>query len=124
MSAPCACDGLDADRADDLRVVGGSVNPSDAPWGELRQCERCGAYFRYTKDHDNEIGYVEDPPTLDRLDPAGALRLAEGALTAARRLHAYFANREGEYAARAAREYAEEIARLEAAIVELGRRSD
>ena len=124
MTRECACASIDVDRASELLVVGGSSNPSDAPWGELRRCPRCPTYFRYTRDHDNEIGYVEDPPTLDRLDADGALRLAKEALVAARRLEAHFAAGTTEFAVRAAEAYAAEIQRLEAAVAELGGRSD
>jgi hypothetical protein len=104
---------VDPDRVDVLEVVGGSEYPFSEPWGQLRRCPACGAWFNYTRDHDNAIGYVADPPSLERLDGAGARKLAEGALAVARQMDSYFA-------ARGDRRYEAEIARLVEAIAGMG----
>lgn len=120
MTAACArCADLAVERADELVRIGGSPDPFSSPWGELRACRACGAYFRYTRDHDNEIGYQEAPPSLDRLDRDRALHMAEEAVIVARRQHAYFAVGESEYARDAAARYEAELRALAEALATL-----
>lgn len=112
------CDSIDAARPDALALIGGSPDPYNEPYGELRRCPACTAWFRAQRDHSNEIGYQADPPSLEKLTRERARALATAALIVARRLHDYFAAVPG-YNAQAIAEGVDEIARLEAALVEL-----
>jgi len=118
--SPCPrCDGLTPDQADQLAIIGGSHLPYSEPYGELRQCASCGAWFRYTRDHDNEIGYVADAPSLDWLDREQARALAAAATAVAQRQLAHFATRDDDYGRRCAADYAAELARLAAVMTAL-----
>lgn len=120
MAEPCArCADLDADQVDQLEVVGGSDNPCSDPYGELRRCGACGAWFCYTRDHDNEIGYVAASPTLGRLDRARAHALATKAAVVARRQLDHFEQAQDDYGRRCAADYTAELARLSEAVAAL-----
>lgn len=93
ISEGCSgCASLPDRGFDELTVVGGSPAPYGAPWGELRKCSACGAYFRYTLDHDNAIGSGADVTTLSRITSAEARKLAQEAIAVAKRQLAYFSS--------------------------------
>ena len=105
------CAGIDVEHVAELDVIGGC--DFKVP-GELRRCRGCGAYFTYYHDHDNEIGYVATPPSVERLDNNRALKVAKDALVAAQSSFDYFAARDDAYSKNAAGGYAAEIIRLRA----------
>lgn len=114
---PCPhCNPPDVPDVQTLAVIGGSTDPFNSPWGELRVCPSCGAYFRYTHDHDNEIGYQADPPTLDRLTPSEAKAMAAEALTVAVRMLAHFRLGDDAWSRHCVTDYEGEVARLELVI--------
>ena len=93
------CTGIDAARPDPLVRIGGSPDPFSHPYGELRRCPACGAWFCWQRDDSNELGYEAAPPSVERLTVDRARALATEALSASRRLHAHFAGKSGEYEA-------------------------
>jgi len=107
------CEGVTPLSVSVLRVIGGSEDPYNEPYGELRQCAACEAFYCYTRDHDNAIGYEAAEPTLDRLDVDAAVKLATRATAAAERLRAHFAQQPGDpYAEQVVARYDEQLARL------------
>ncbi len=114
------CDGIEPEQVERLTVIGGSHAPYSDPHGELWRCPDCGAWFCYTFDHDNEIGYQAAPKTLVRLEPAAVRRFARECEVHAQGLYDYFKEQSGDYKQRAARDYAEQLVRLRAALEELG----
>jgi len=118
------CAVIDAEHPDALLLIGGSPDPYSEPYGELRRCPACGAWFCTQRDHSNELFYEAAPPSVQRLTPDRARALAVAALAAARALHDHFAPLAGDYEAHTTARYADELARLEAALAELPPPSD
>lgn len=115
MTMQCEfCRDVTPETAGRLDLLGGSEDPFSDPGGELRKCPKCGSYFVYTRDHDNEIGYQAMDPTLDRIDASRAREMAAAAALVAERHREYFAKKDDSYSMQVAEQCAKEIARLRA----------
>lgn len=108
------------DRVAELAVVGGSHYPFSEPYGELRKCRGCGAHFVYTEDHDNEIGYVADAPTLTALTAERVRAYLPRAIAVAQKQLDYFRTQTGDYAKRCVADYERELAALKAELTSAG----
>ncbi len=120
MSTACpACAGLPEVGLDDLEVIGGSENPFNPPWGELRRCRACAAYWLYTNDHDNEIGYQASGVSIERISTEKARSVAEAAIPVARSLRDHFAAKTDAYSIGCAEDYDRALVRLEQELARL-----
>ena len=120
MTGCARCTGITPDQVDALAVVGGSHYPFSEPYGQLRTCRGCGAHFVYTYDHDNEIGYVADAPTLTALTAERLRSYLPRAIAVAQKQLDYFRTQTGDYAKGCVANYEAELAALNAALTSAG----
>ena len=96
-------------------MIGGSHYPFSEPYGELWECRTCGQRFLYTYDHDNEIGYVASPATLEPMTPEQVRTYLPRAIAVAQRQLAHFVTQTGTYAEGVVADYQAELTRLTSA---------